>query len=82
MLAMFKCPIFHPIGSVLDPADPSTRVEVCLVTSSRTNEPAVIFVTKYSGHEVGERSVGLHPDIVEDVAAMLRDAAAYLKEVA
>jgi hypothetical protein len=64
------------IGSMLDPADPTSRPEVCLVVSHRPLEPDVIYLTKYRGQQVGERSVGLHPDIADDVAAMLRDAAA------
>ena len=66
---------YHPIGSTLDPADPTSRLEVCLVVSRRPLEPDMIYLTKYRGQQVGERSVGLHPDIADDVAAMLRDAA-------
>jgi hypothetical protein len=35
----------------------------------------MIYLTKYRGQQVGERSVGLHPDIANNVAAMLRAAA-------
>ena len=63
------------IGSILDPVDPTSRLEVCLVVSHRAEEPDVVYLTKYRGQQVGERSVGLHPDIADDVAAMLRDAA-------
>jgi len=67
---------YHPIGSSLDPTDPTARLEVCLVVPYRPLEPALIYVTKYCGHQVGERSVGLHPSVANDVAAMLRAAAA------
>jgi len=69
-------PTGKPIESTVDPTDPTSRSEVCLAVSDRPLEPAVIFVTKYCGREVGERSVGQHPDIADDVAAVLRDAAA------
>lgn len=65
---------FRLIGSVPDPLDRTARIEVCLVGSHRGHQPTVIFVTKYSGCEVEERSVGLHPDMAEEVAAMLREA--------
>ena len=68
--------MFRLIGSTPDPADRTARVEVCLMGSRRPDEPPVIFVTKYRGCEMGERSVGVHPDIADDVAAWLRDAAA------
>ena len=50
-------PTYHPIGSTLDPADPTSRLEVCLVISHRPLEPDVIYLTKYRGQQVGERSV-------------------------
>jgi catechol 2,3-dioxygenase-like lactoylglutathione lyase family enzyme len=68
-------PTGKPIESTVDPTDPTSRSEVCLVVSDRPLEPAVIFVTKYCGREVGERSVGQHPDIADEFAAMLRAAA-------
>ena len=68
-------PDCHVIGSILDPEDQTSRLEVCLVVSHRAGEPDVVYLTKYRGQQVGERSVGLHPDIADDVAAMLRAAA-------
>jgi hypothetical protein len=69
-------PTYHPIGSIRDPADPTARLEVCLVRPHRLMETPIIYLTKYCGQQVGERSVGLHPDIANDVARMLRAAAA------
>ncbi|HEV8552522.1 MAG TPA: hypothetical protein VGR65_03920 [Casimicrobiaceae bacterium] len=36
----------------------------------------MIYLTKYRGCQAGERSVGLHPDVANDIAAMLRAAVA------
>ena len=68
--------ISRVIGSTLDPADPASRLEVCIVGSHGPRDSELIYLTKYRGQQVGERSVGLHPDIADDIAAMLRDAAA------
>lgn len=73
---MGKRSSYHPIGSTPDPADPTARLEVCLVDSHRPGEPSVIYLTKYRGCQAGERSVGLHPDVANDIAAMLRAAVA------
>jgi hypothetical protein len=66
----------QPIGSIPDPRDPTARVEVCVVRSHRLDEPAVIFVTKYCGREIGNQSIGLHLDTADQIATLLRDAAA------
>jgi len=76
MFTRGRRPFFELIGSTPDPTDRTARVEVCLTSSHRSDKSAVIFVTKYCGREVGERSIGLHPDLADEVAAWLRDAAA------
>jgi hypothetical protein len=80
ILTMGTRPTYHPIGSTLDPGDPTARLEVCVVTSHRQGKPPVIYVTKYCGHTVGERSVGLHPDVALDIAAMLRAAVSMCRD--
>ena len=75
MFTMGTRTTYHPIGSVLDPADPTARVEVCLVHPHRPSESPIVYVTKYQGRAVGERSVGLSAEIADEIAAMLRIAA-------
>lgn len=72
---------FLPIGSMPCPLDGTTRFEVCLVKSAHLDESLVIYLTKYHGREVGERSVGIHPAIANDIAAMLRAAASMARQV-
>ena len=71
---------YYPIGSTPDPADPTARLEVCVFDSGGADESPVIYLSKYRGREVGERSVGLHPAIADDIAAMLRAAVSMARE--
>ena len=75
-----KRQFFQPIGSTPDPTDETARLEVCLINSGRSGESPVIYLTKYHSREIGERSVGIHPPIAQDIAAMLRDAASRARD--
>ena len=65
---------FEFVGQVLEQDDPGlARVEVCVTRESAARQDAgsVVYVTKYRGAQVGERSLGVSPGAARELAMLL-----------
>jgi hypothetical protein len=54
--------------------DGQASIEVCVWAAARIQTDGVVYVTKYHGQQVGERTVGMSKEAARAIALLLSEA--------